>query len=300
MKKLAQVCLVILFAAIFAEAVSVKSTRKLMLGETEIKVNVYENQARQITFFAPHYNEQTAVRAAREAVETHGGRLVEIESTDEKGKPSRYAKFRFGGKNYSIDPNRIYTENGRACNFPAEISGSVKNFAGELLQIIFASDGKTLRENELFIVAVHNNADIDAKEKSAQNGDLTAAAYIRSSNSERIANGAYQDQAAGVYLSNTEDDTDNFVFLSTPLFINHFAEKGFNIVIQKSLSKLQTKQCSVDDGSLSVFAARENIAYINLEADLNNGFFRQKQMLETVFALLPKTEIEADLSAVSK
>lgn len=297
MKKLAQVCLVILFAAIFAEAATVKTTRKLLLGETEIKINVYENPTRQITFFAPHYNEQTAVRAAREAIETHGGRFVEIESTDEKGKPSRYLKFQFGGKNYSIDPNRIYTENGRACNFPAEIEAAVKNFADELLQIIFASNGKTLRENERFIVAVHNNADIDAKEKSAQNGDLTAAAYIRSSNSERFANGAYQDQAAGVYLSNTEEDTDNFVFLSTPIFINHFAEKGFNVVIQKSLSRLQTKQCSVDDGSLSVFAARENIPYINLEADLNNGFFRQKQMLEAVFALLPKAEAETDLNA---
>lgn len=297
MKKLAQICLVILFAAIFAEAATVKSTRKLLLGETEIKINIYENPSRRITFFAPHYNEQTAVRAAREAIETHGGRFVEIESTDEKGKPSRYLKFQFGGKNYSIDPNRIYTENGRVCNFPTEIEATVKNFADNLLQIILASDGKTLRENERFIVAVHNNADIDAKEKAAQNGDLTAAAYIRSSNSERLANGAYQDQAAGVYLSNTEDDTDNFVFLSTPNLINHFAERGFNIVIQKSLSRLQTKQCSVDDGSLSVFAARENISYINLEADLNNGFFRQKQMLEAVFALLPKPEVETDLNA---
>jgi len=300
MKKLAQVSLFILFAAIFAEAAAVKSTLKLLLGETEIKVNVYENPVRQITFFAPHYNEQTAVRAAREAVEMHGGRFVEIESTDEKGKPNRYLKFRFGGKDYSIDPNRIYTENGRTCNFPAEIETAVKNFADNLLHIIFASDGKTLRENERFLVAVHNNADIAAKEKSAQNGDLTAAAYIRSPDSERIANGAFQDQAAGVYLSNTEDDTDNFVFLSTPTFINHFAEKGFNIVIQKSLSRLQTKQCSVDDGSLSVFAARENIPYINLEADSNNGFFRQKQMLEAVFALLPKAEVETNLNAVNK
>lgn len=297
MKKSAQVCLVILLAAIFAGAATVKSTRKLSLGETEIKINIYENPMRRITFFAPHYNEQTAVRAARETVEASGGRFVEIESTDEKGKPSRYLKFQFGGKNYAIDPNRIYTENGRACNFAPEIEATVKNFAENLLQIIFSPDGKTLRENERFIVAVHNNADIDAKEKSAQNGDLTAAAYIRSSNSERIANGAYQDQAAGVYLSNTEDDTDNFVFLSTPVFINHFAEKGFNVVVQKSLSKLQTKQCSVDDGSLSVFAARENIPYINLEADLNNGFFRQKQMLEAVFALLPKAEVETNLSA---
>lgn len=298
MQRLLNIFIVIISAAIFAEAAIVKSTRKLLLGETEIKINIYENPVRQITFFAPHYNEQTGVRAAREAVEMHGGRFVEIESTDEKGRPSRYLKFQFGGKNYSIDPNRIYTENGRACNFPAETEASVKNFADNLLQIILAPDGKTLRENERFIVAVHNNADIDAKEKSAQNGDLTAAAFIRSSNSERLANGAFQDQAAGVYLSNAEDDTDNFVYLSTPLLINHFAEKGFNVVIQKSPARLQTKQCSVDDGSLSVFAARENIPYINLEADLSSGFIRQKQMLEAVFALLPKAESETDLNAV--
>jgi hypothetical protein len=277
---------IVLLAALSAEAAAVKSTRMLFLGETGVKINIYENPARRITFFAPHYNERQAARAAREAVDAFGGRLIEIESFDERGRPARHIKFRFGGRIYSIDPNRIYTENGRACGSAPDAEAAVRNFAEDLLKIILAPDGKTLREGEKFIVAVHTNADLDAKEKAARKTDLTAAAFVRSTGAEGFSGGAYQEQADGVYLSNAEDDADNFVFLSTPAFIGHFAEKGFNVVVQKSPARLQTQNCRVDDGSLSVYAAREQIPYINLEADGTTGAPRQKQMLEAVYELL--------------
>lgn len=279
-----------------------KTAQNIKLGETEVRINVYENPLAGVTFFAPHYNEQISRNLAREYVERNGGRLIEIESYDERGNASRFVKFKINNKTYSFDPNRIYTENGRNCsNYAPEIAPLVEKFADEILQILFAADGKALRSGEKFIVAVHNNADIDAKEKSAQTSDLTATAFIRSSNTERIANGAYQDQAEGIYLSNTEDDVDNFVFLSTPAYISHFAEKGFNIVIQKSPARLDSKQCTVDDGSLSIYAARENIPYINLEADGANGAFRQRQMIEAIYALLPEQkQVEQTTAAIKK
>lgn len=279
---------IILFLSLVAttEAATVRSTQKLLLGETEIKINIYENPGAQITFFAPHYNEQNGRILAREAIEKNGGRLVEIESLDEKGNASRYLKFKFGGKSYSIDPNRIYTENGRACGAAFEIEAAVKNFADNLLQIILAPDRKSLRIGERFVVAVHNNTDVDAKADADKANDLTAIAFVKSQVSERLADGAYQDQAAGVYLSNLETDADNFIFLSTPAFVSYFAEKGFNVVIQKSAARLDSKKCTVDDGSLSIYAARENIPYINLEADIVNGAFRQREMLEAIYTLL--------------
>lgn len=279
--------ILILLTAAATQAATVKSTQKLLLGETEVKVNVYQNSGGNITFFAPHYNEQTAINLAKEAIETNGGRLIEIESLDEKGAPSRYLKFKFGGKIYSIDPNRIYTENGRTCGAASDAEAYVKNFADNLLRILLAPDGKTLRDGEKFIVAVHNNMDVDAKNEKIKSADLTAIAYVKASNGERLGKGAYQDQAEGVYLSNIEDDVDNFIFLSTPAFISHFAELGFNIVVQKSTARLQSKKCSVDDGSLSVFAAQNSIQYINLEADAVNGQIRQRQMFKAVYALLP-------------
>ncbi len=213
----------------------------------------------------------------------------------------RYLKFNYGGKNYTIDPNRIYTDNGRNCNVSSEIDAIVKNFADRLLQILLTPDGKTLRANERFIVAVHNNTDVSAKSADAQTQDLTAVSFIKGQSTNNLIHGAFEAQADGVFLSNTETDEDNFVFLSTSAHIGYFAEKGFNVVVQKPLARLQSKLCTIDDGSLSVYSAQTSIAYICLEADGVSGYFRQRQMLEAVYALLSKdTLIEQTNVAVTK
>jgi hypothetical protein len=279
----------ILFAAVTSASAALrKSTINLTLGETVVKVNVYENEGASVTFFAPHHNEQTARVLAREYVERMGGRLVEVESFDEKGNAARYLKFKSGGKTYTIDPNRIYTDNGRTCALAAEIVETVKQFAESLLKIIFAADGRTLRESERFVVAVHNNSDVDAKAEDAKANDLTAVAFVKNTNSMFLSHGAFEEQADGVFLSNTETDADNFVFLSTTKYIGYFAEKGFNVVVQKPAARLQSKQCAVDDGSMSIYSAQNTISYICLEADGANGAFRQRQMFEAVYALLPE------------
>jgi hypothetical protein len=299
--KLAQIFIIILLIAAATEAATVKSTRKLQLGESEVSINIYENAGANITFFAPHHNERIGLNLAKDFVNKNGGRLVEVESADEKGNPMRYLKFNFSGKVYTIDPNRIYTDNGRSCNVANEIDAIVKNFADGLLQILLAPDGKTLRANEHFIVAVHNNTDISAKAAEAQTNDLTAVSFIKGQSTNNLIHGAFEAQAEGVFLSNTETDEDNFVFLSTPANIGYFAEKGFNVVVQKTSARLQSKLCTIDDGSLSVYSSQNSVPYICLEADGVSGYFRQRQMFEAVYALLSKeTLIEQTNVAVTK
>jgi hypothetical protein len=293
--------LLLSFTAISAAAATRKSTHALMLGETEIRINVYENAGAGITFFAPHHNEQQGIRLAKEIIEAKGGRVVEIESFDEKGKPARMLRFQYAGKAYTIDPNRIYTDNGRMCNVAYEPNPAVKIFADNLLKLLLPPDGKSLRENERFIVAVHNNVDVSGKDFGSQSSDLTAVGFLKAQSTSNIVHGAFQDQADGVFLSNTETDEDNFVFLSSPTYIGFFAERGFNVVVQKAASKLQTRQCTIDDGSLSIYSAQNNISYICLEADGTNGAFRQRQMLEAVYALMPKeTQVESTTVADKK
>jgi len=290
--KTAQILLVILLffiivtLAVSANAATVKTTQKLQLGDGFVSVNIYENAGANITFFAPHHNEQIGLNLAKDYVNRFGGRLIEIESLNERGNPSRYIKFSSGGKNYTLDPNRIYTDNGRSCNIAAGLQPTVKNFADALLKIILAPDGKTLRPGESFIVAVHNNTDVSVKAANAQNTDLTAVAFIKAQSTNNLFHGAFEAQADGVFLSNSETDEDNFIFLSTPAYIGYFAEKGFNVVVQKPAARLQSKQCTVDDGSLSVYSAHSSVPYICLEADGVNGYARQRQMFEAVYALL--------------
>jgi hypothetical protein len=275
---------IVLTLAVNANAAIVKTTRKLQLGESQVSVNIYENAGTSVTFFAPHHNEQIGLNLAKDFVARSGGRLIEIESLDERGNPLRYIKFTAGGKNYTIDPNRIYTDNGRSCNVAADAQALVKNFADELLQILLAPDGRTLRAGERFIVAVHNNTDVSAKAAQAQNSDLTAVSFIRAQSTD-LFHGAFEAQADGVFLSNTETDEDNFIFLSSPAHIGYFAEKGFNVVVQKPAARLQSKQCTVDDGSLSVYSGQTAIPYICLEADGVSGYSRQRQMLDAIYAL---------------
>jgi hypothetical protein len=273
---------IILTCAAAVSGAVTKNTAKLRLGSADVRVNVYSNPASILTFIAPHYNEQAGLRLAKEFVATRGGRLIEIESFDASGRPSRYIRFTKDGRSYSIDPNRIFTENGRGCGIPAEIRPDVEKFAGELLGVLF-QDRAAYRESGLFVVAVHNNADIESKSRPARAGDLSAAAFVKVAG---VSHGTFQDQAAGVYLSNAEDDPDNFVFLSTPEYIGYFADFGFNVVVQRPAISLTSNKCSVDDGSLSVYSAQAGIPYICLEADAANGEIRHRQMFEAVYGLV--------------
>jgi hypothetical protein len=254
------------------------------LGETDVHVNVYERAGAAVTLFAPHHNEQGALRAGREAVAARGGRFVEVEAFDEAGAPARRLRFRVGAQNYSVDPNRIYTANGRKClNLPVDAEAAVKTFAGELLSLLFAPGGARLREGETLFVAVHNNGDVEKGQAAERDSDLTAVSFVKPLRSRATFRGAFEESAAGVYLSNTEDDEDNFIIVTESRLLGPFAARGFNIIVQKPAAQLRVPGCSVDDGSLSVHAALNNIPYLNLEVDINGGAARQRQMLEAVY-----------------
>jgi hypothetical protein len=146
-----------------------------------------------------------------------------------------------------------------------------------------------LPSGEKFVVAVHNNTDVDDKAASQKSVDLTATAFVRDEQFGGISHNMFAVQAAGVYLANAETDPDNFIFLSSPRHVGFFAENNFNVVVQKSAGQLESSQCAVDDGSLSVYAGRHGIQYICLEADAANGTLRQTQMIAAVYRLLTKT-----------
>jgi len=265
------------------------AVKTLKLGETAVKVNVYERAGAAVTFFSPHHNERGGRELAKELVAARGGRFVEVESLDDAGAPARRLRFRVGGKPFSVDPNRVFTPNGRRClNLPAEAEAAVEAFAEGLLALLFAPGGR-LREGETVFVAVHNNGDVETRPAAERDGDLTAVGFVRPLKSRATFRGEFEESAAGVYLSNAEGDEDNFVIVTEPRLLGHFAARGFNVVVQKPAAELRGERCSLDDGSLSVYAAYNGVPYVNLEADTAAGAARQRQMLQAVYELLPKS-----------
>ncbi|MCA1622135.1 MAG: hypothetical protein LC795_23265 [Acidobacteria bacterium] len=272
-----------------ARAQAPKTVKTFRLGETAVNVNVYERAGAAVTFFAPHHNERGGREAAKEAVATRGGRVVEVEALDDAGAPARRLRFRAGGKPYSVDPNRVFTEQGRRClNLPADAEAAVKAFAEELLALLFAPGGGRLRAGESVFVAVHNNVDVEASAPAERDRDLTAVGFLRPLRSRAAFRGEFAESAAGVYLSNAEEDEDNFVLVTEARLVAPFAARGFNVVLQKPAAQLRDGRCSMDDGSLSVHAAYSGIPYVNLEADALGGAARQRQMLQAVYEILSK------------
>ncbi|HEX8499722.1 MAG TPA: hypothetical protein VF659_03955 [Pyrinomonadaceae bacterium] len=268
-----------------AQASPPKTVRTLTLGETAVKVNVYERAGAAVTFFSPHHNERGGRELAKEAVAARGGRFVEVEALDEAGAPARRLRFRAGGKPYGVDPNRIFTAQGRGClKLPADAEAAVKAFADELTALLFP--GGRMRAGERVFVAVHNNGDVEARGPAERDTDLTAVGFLRPLRSRAAFRGEYAESAAGVFLSNAEEDEDNFVLVTEPRLVSHFAARGFNVVLQRPPAQLRDGKCSVDDGSLSVYAAFGDIPYVNLEADADAGAARQRQMLQAVYDLL--------------
>lgn len=268
-----------------------KTVKTFKLGETDVHVNVYERAGANVTLFAPHHNEQGAVKAGREMVAARGGRFVEVEAFDDAGAPARRLRFRVGAKNYSVDPNRIYTPNGRKClNLPPDAEAAVKAFADNLLALLFAPGAASLREGETLFVAVHNNGDVEKSAAAERDSDLSAVAFVKPLRSRATFRGAFEESAAGVYLSNAEDDEDNFIIVTEPRLLGPFAARGFNVIVQKPAAQLRAPGCAVDDGSLSVHAAFNNIPYLNLEVDIGGGAARQRQMLEAVYDFISKNK----------
>lgn len=273
-----------LLPTVYAQDVPAKTVKTFKLGETDVKVNVYERAGAAVTLFAPHHNEQGALKAAQVAVAARGGRFVEIEALDEAGAPARRVRFRVGAKSYSVDPNRIYTANGRKClGLPPDAEGAVTTFADNLLALLFAPGGARLREGETLFVAVHNNGDVEKSPVAARDEDLSAVAFVKPLRSRATFRGAFAESAAGVYLSNVEEDEDNFIIVTEPRLLGPFAARGFNVIVQKTAAQLRAPGCSMDDGSLSVHAAFNHIPYVNLEVDIGGGAARQRQMLEAVY-----------------
>lgn len=251
----------------------------LDLAGTPITVKIYTKNKKGVvndrTFVVVHANEKKGLDAAKQVISQNYGRLVEVVSNYEPGFEAKdlnnEGRYLFWGEGkYCVDPNRIYTEEGRrralndskCAETPKtpEANREVKKFADKLLAIV------TNNDRHSFIIGIHNNVEggLNIQTWTDEGGEAkTAAGIVRSNN-----------HSNGIPLSR-----DDFVLVTSfKLFSQFFDSKmNYNLALQEPRSYFVNPDGSIkkhlDDGSMSIYFGNtlykrtgKPYAYINIEA----------------------------------
>jgi len=234
-----------------ADSLSTRSV-SLALGDDAVTVRVHTmpgGEGARLNALNLHDDEETSVEAAKAVVGAHGGRVVELVHSGE-----RNVTFGVGGRTYQADPNRMFTEAGRRRTL-ASLSqaddvaeAALEAFADSVLALYTAVE-------PVVVVTLHNNTD----------ENYSARSYA--------AGAEYATDAAAVTI-HPGTDADDFFFVTDRAIYDALVARGFNAV-------LQDNDAATDDGSLSVWAARHGVPYVNVEAQ-HGHTEAQSRMLEVL------------------
>lgn len=232
---------------------SVTAIYKLGSASLTYKTTCFGPQS-AVIFVNVHENESTSVNATKQVLDSVKQYcLVELQFNKK-----RLINFNLNRKNYSIDPNRIYTQTGTK----ATLKKYNKYYTDDVLQAVTRMAQKYISsyiDNKQFIVALHNNSD----------GDYSVLSYS--------ATGEYAKDAVDVYI-NEQQDADDFFFTTERKFFEFLKARKYNTVLQHSST-------AADDGSLSIYCATKSIPYINIEAGSGN-LSTQIEMIRVVLRLI--------------
>lgn len=201
------------------------------LGDTSIFLNRYTaHDGKGLTYFHPHSSEPTSLETSLQVIAEYGGVVVSFDNV-----PNRYVSFKLEGKDYSFDPNRIYTKDGVEDNlkllgaYSRKAEDEVFRFSQWLSGVLSASR----------VFAIHNNMNKGYNVLSYRHKDGSLAKGVKAINIV------------------PKNNTGNFVYTTNAALFLAAKESGFNAVLQG--------KDVVDDGSYSVFAMKKGIDYINVE-----------------------------------
>ena len=229
------------------------------LGEGAVGVAVHERPGGRLDALVLHDDEDTGVEAALDVIRAAGGRLVELRHSGE-----RNVTFASGGASYTADPNRVFTDGGRARTL-ASLSADAPEARATLA--IFADSLRALytASGPAVVVTLHNNTE----------GNYSAASYA--------SGGEYARDAEAVAIHDGADP-DDFFFVTDRALYDALVARGFNAVLQDNAR-------ATDDGSLSVWAAQNARPYVNVEAQ-HGHVAEQERMIRALVDVLsvPPTE----------
>jgi hypothetical protein len=244
--------LLVMLLCLQSNAVAAESVN-YPLGDSIVSIEVISRK-QSFVFFLPHDNEKTAQLVAQEVLANSAGRVVMLTH-----KGGREISFAVEGTKYIFDPNRIFTPKGLLKTLHRKDGGTVSGEAQKQVEGFASSVLQKIRLNKSSrrLIALHNNT----------NGAYAITSYL--------PGGKFAQDAEAVFI-NPDQDSDDFFFVTVLGDFQALKELNFNVVLQSS--------SVTDDGSLSVWAAKNNVPYINVEAESGHKV-QQVLMLQTLLGL---------------
>lgn len=217
-------------------------------------------------FFVPHNDENVAVQAVEQLWRTGQplGTLIELQQFDQSGHnlELRYIYQILQGKRIYGDPNRIYTEDLGIIEKRLDLPGSENRRCGvdftthpgalgekAARQFQTVGDKITgvlrayLSKTDPLIIALHNNTNSALQYSEA----YFPRRQFELSQQRAVGSQSYQRDLDNFFLTTQRED---YVRLS---------KLEWNTILQLP--------SALDDGSLSIWAAKQHIRYINIEAE---------------------------------
>lgn len=197
-----------------------------------------------------HSNETTAGEVTAKISEELGIDFLQIENNNQ-----RLIDFELQETKYRFDPNRIFSTEGivaslqRLSQYSEDAFRAVLYFREFLLGLI---------DRKKTVVAVHNNTD----------GAFSLADY--------------QENGTGLVFQNATLDPDDFFITTDSVIFSSIRTANFNVV-------LEYRDSLTDDGSLSIYSSRNDLHYVNVEAQHGHAK-EQEEMLRALINILNKPQ----------
>ena len=209
-----------------------------------------------IQFVQLHSNEKTAGEMAEKVSAELGIDFLRINNNNQ-----RLIDFQLQNATYRFDPNRIFSTEGIVASLQ-----KLSQYSEDAFQAIlyFRQFLLGLIDRIKIIVAVHNNTD----------GAFSLLDY--------------QQNNTGLVHQNPSHDADDFFITTDSLIFSRLKAADFNVV-------LEYRDSLVDDGSLSIYSSRNNLHYVNVEAEHGHAK-EQEEMLQALVTILhtaPRLELKA-------
>ena len=251
----------LLFSFHFAGITQSRTVRTITLGQDTVQLIIYEQKGGDHVFIHVHENETASLQAGLQALSKYGGKLVTLAHSFD-GTKNRNVTFRLGKNQYVFDPNRIFTKDMSVLTGSislvkgkGKVDGQITGIADRLAKAIW---------NELegypLIIALHNNKNMPAQYKTRwlfwkhiEPESYSITSYVRKFDQSSDSGMSCSD----IYINPSINNSEFFIVTQ---------RADFDLLYRLRYNAVLQNQNPVDDGSLSVFAAKKGIRYINAEA----------------------------------